>query len=248
MAADAVSQGIAVQAWDPDPARRVDGVIRSSSAIEAIEGATIVLSVNSATAAVGAAESVRSALTRGQIYADLNAAGPDVKRSAADVVRPSGALFADVALMGVVPQHGIGTPALASGPGAAALADAMRPLGMPIEVIGDEVGAAATRKLLRSVFMKGLAATAIETMQAAEAAGCPGWMRGEIETILLGADAALLDRLLTGSEQHATRRVAEMQSAQALLAELGVDPHVSEAAERWLRTLGASGSDVSSQA
>ena len=123
---------------------------------------------------------------------------------------PTGASFADVALMGVVPRDGLSTPALVSGPGAQAFAARLRPLGMPVEVLGDEPGVAAARKLLRSVFMKGLAASCLESLRAARAAGCEDWMRAEIEAVLTGADAALLERLVTGSARHATRRIAEV--------------------------------------
>ena len=46
-----------------------------------------------------------------------------------------------------------------------------------------EPGAAAARKLLRSVFMKGLAASCLESLRAARAAGCEDWMREEIEGV-----------------------------------------------------------------
>ena len=52
------------------------------------------------------------------------------------------------------------------------------------------------------------------------------WMREEIEGVLAGADAALLERLVTGSARHATRRIAEVADARELLAELGVEPLV----------------------
>ena len=54
---------------------------------------------------------------------------------------------------------------------AEAFAAALRPLGMPVEVVSDRAGDAAEMKLLRSVFMKGLAASAIESLDAAGAQG-----------------------------------------------------------------------------
>jgi 3-hydroxyisobutyrate dehydrogenase-like beta-hydroxyacid dehydrogenase len=153
------------------------------------------------------------------------------------VVAPTGAQFADVALMGVVPRDGLRTPALVSGPGARAFAARLGPLGMPVEVLGDEPGAAATRKLLRSVFMKGLAASCLESLRAARAAGCEDWMREEIVGVLERGDEALLERLVTGSAQHATRRIAEVADARELLAELGVEPRVTGAAGGWLAEL-----------
>ncbi len=81
-----------------------------------------------------------------------------------------------MALLGPVPARGLRTPALASGDGAHAFADALGPLGMPVEVVSPTAGDAATLKLLRSVFMKGLAAAAIESTAGAEAAGHAEWL------------------------------------------------------------------------
>jgi 3-hydroxyisobutyrate dehydrogenase-like beta-hydroxyacid dehydrogenase len=108
---------------------------------------------------------------------------------------------------------------------------------MPVEVLGDQPGQAAARKLLRSVFMKGLAAASIESLRAARQAGCEPWMRDEIAATLARADEQLLDRLLDGSARHAARRVGEMRDARELLAELGVEPRVTGAAEDWLAQL-----------
>ena len=85
--------------------------------------------------------------------------------------------FVDVALVGVVPSHRARDPALASGAAAERFAELFRPLGMPVEVVGPEPGDAAAIKLLRSVFMKGLAAAAIETLAGGRAprASKPGF-------------------------------------------------------------------------
>ena len=225
--ADLVAAGVAVRGWDPDESRGVDGVARAGSAVDAVSGADVVLSVNGQAAAVAAARSVAGALASEQLYADLNTTSAGVKREVATALAASGALFADVALLAPVPGRGVRTPCLVSGPGAARFAELFRPLGTPVEVLGPEPGEAATRKLLRSVFMKGIAAAAIESLAAAEAAGAEAWLREQILTVL---DEQLLDRLLAGSRQHAVRRVDEMEAASALVAELGLEPHVARAA------------------
>jgi len=237
IARDLVAAGASVRAFDPAHPKAPDGIHVASDAGSAVAGSDVVLSVNAATAALDAADSAASDLRAGQVYADLNAAAASVKRAVADVVSPTGAAFADVALMDVVPGHGLRTPALASGPGAEDFARRLGPLGMPVEVLDGEPGVAAARKLLRSVFMKGLAAACIESTRAARAAGCEDWMREEIAGVLSGADGALLERLLTGSERHATRRIHEVRDARELLTELGVEARVSAAAEGWLTEL-----------
>jgi 3-hydroxyisobutyrate dehydrogenase-like beta-hydroxyacid dehydrogenase len=237
IAGDLVAAGASVRGFDPVTGESIAGVERAADACAAVTGADVVLSVNAAAAALEAAGSAAAGLRAGQIYADLNSAGAALKRAVAQVVAPTGAVFADVALMGMVPRDGLRTAVLVSGPGADAFAQRLRPLGMPVEVLGDEPGAAAARKLLRSVFLKGLAASCLESLRAARAAGCEDWMREQIEAVLTGADAALLERLVTGSARHATRRVGEVRDARELLAELGVEPRVTAAAEGWLAQL-----------
>jgi 3-hydroxyisobutyrate dehydrogenase-like beta-hydroxyacid dehydrogenase len=232
-----VAAGASVRGFDPAGGDDVAGVQRAADARAAVAGSDVVLSVTAASAALEAAGGAAGALRAGQVYADLNSAGAALKRAVAEVVAPTGAQFADVALMGVVPRDGLSTPALASGPGARAFAQCLGPLGMPVEVLGDEPGAAATRKLLRSVFMKGLAASCLESLSAARAADCEDWMRAEIEAVLTGADAALLERLVAGSARHATRRIGEVRDARELLTELGVEPRVTAAAGGWLAQL-----------
>lgn len=237
IAADLARGGADVRGWDPLAERIIDGVARAAQPAEAVRDASVVLSVNAAAAALEAARSVLGQLGPGQVFADLNSAGPPLKRELDALVAPTGAGFADVALMGVVPSTGVRTPALVSGTGADDFARRMGPLGMPVEVVGCEAGVAATRKLLRSVFMKGLAATIIEALAAGAEAGCEDWLRAEIAAVLTSADAALLDRLESGSRRHAARRVHEVTDAGDLLRELGVEPRICEATAAWLLQL-----------
>jgi 3-hydroxyisobutyrate dehydrogenase-like beta-hydroxyacid dehydrogenase len=113
----------------------------------------------------------------------------------------------------------------------------MRSFGASVDVVGPEPGAAAGRKLLRSVFMKGLAASVLESLAAAEAAGCADWLRADIAATLRDADESLVDRLVGGSTQHAVRRIAEMEAAAELQRDLGVEPRVALAAAAVLRGL-----------
>jgi 3-hydroxyisobutyrate dehydrogenase-like beta-hydroxyacid dehydrogenase len=234
LAADLAAADAVVRGFDPAVASVPPDVEAALDAAAAARGSDVVLSVNAAAVAIEVARDALDGLGPGQVYADLNTSGHALKRELAEIVAPSGAAFADVALMAPVPGRGLRTPALVSGPGADDFAARLGPLGMPIEVLGAEPGAAAARKLLRSVFMKGLAAACIESVRAARAAGCEDWMRAEIAGVL---DAALLERLLTGSERHATRRIHEVRDARELLAELGVEGRVSAAAEGWLTEL-----------
>jgi 3-hydroxyisobutyrate dehydrogenase-like beta-hydroxyacid dehydrogenase len=128
-----------------------------------------------------------------------------------------------------------------SGPAAEDVARLLRACGATVSVLAGPAGAAATRKLLRSVFYKGMAAAAIEALHAARAAGCEDWLREHIAAELAAADGGTLARLEQGSYQHARRREHEMAAASDLLNELSVPPRVTRASQRWLNQLATEG-------
>ncbi|HEU5107780.1 MAG TPA: DUF1932 domain-containing protein, partial [Micromonosporaceae bacterium] len=116
------------------------------------------------------------------------------------------------------------------GQGAAAYAGILGGFGADVTVQPGPAGAAMSRKLLRSVFYKGLAAAVVEALAGAEAAGCADWLRGNIGAELAAFDAQTIDRLVDGTHRHARRRADEMAAASEQLRELGVAPRVAAAA------------------
>jgi len=243
IAADLVAAGVEVLGYDPVAVSAPEGIARAEDPGSAVHGSTVVLALTTASTALEAAESAVPGLGTGAIYADLNTASPALKHDIAALVDGAGARFADVALLGPVPARGLGTPALASGSGAQAFAEVFGPLGMPVEVVSDRPGDAATLKLLRSVFMKGLAASVLESLRAAEAAGHARWLEGEIAEVV---GEPLLERLVEGSRLHAARRLDEMEAARELLRELGVEPRIAAASAAVLAELAAGGRQVRS--
>ena len=173
-------------------------------------------------------------LRPGQIYADANTAASALKQELAALVAPSGAAFADVALMAPVPGRGLLTPAVASGPGAETFRRCFEPLGMPVTVLPGPPGVAAMRKLLRSVAWKGVAAVVNEALTAARGVGLEQWMRTELLDLFQSANDETLTRFEEGSRRHARRRAHEMADVAALLRELGIAPHLSDAARAQL--------------
>ncbi|MBO8140806.1 MAG: NAD(P)-dependent oxidoreductase [Firmicutes bacterium] len=242
IAQDLVARSVTVRGWDPVKAPPGE-VVQAGNAQDAVSGADVVLSVNTAAVALEVASSVADHLSPGTLYADLNTGAPELKRAVARAVEAAGALFVDVALMAPVPGRGIATPVLVSGQGAARFAELFAPLGMSVEVVDGRPGSAASRKLLRSVVMKGMAAAVIEGLRAAQRFGCEDWYMSEVRSIFAGADEALVERLISGSRRHAVRRSHEMRIVSEMLLSAGVHPRISMAAAEWLKELSVPGQD-----
>ena len=87
IAADLVAAGASVRGWDP-AAPVPEGVEAARRRrAEAVAGSgRLVLSANSAAAALEAARSASGALREGQVFADLNTAAPALKRELAEAV------------------------------------------------------------------------------------------------------------------------------------------------------------------
>lgn len=241
IAAGLVEAGTVVHAYDPKPVATPPGVSRFTEPGEAVAGVSAILSV---TAARDSETAITQALDRipgGSLYADLATASPELKRRLASLTNGSGIRFADVALMGTLPGNGLRTPTVVSGPGAGEFAELMSGMGMPVEVVSGEPGAAAAHKLLRSVVIKGLGALLIEAMKGATARGVSDATWDNLVAQLTGMDEGFLLRLIEGSETHAERRLDEMSAVVDLLTDSGVDPVMSEATRRLIEEVRSTG-------
>jgi 3-hydroxyisobutyrate dehydrogenase len=234
-AADLAAAGWQVTGYDPAPIPTPPAVRCAPSIRDAVAEAELVVSLTGSRFAVDAAGETAGALLAAACYADFNTTAPSIKRAVAERI---GGPVADVAVLAPVPRRGAATPLLVSGPGADTVADAFRSAGARVDVLAEPVGAAAGRKLLRSVFMKGLATTVLEAVTAGEAAGCADWVREQLAAEL---GPELVDRLITGTRQHAARRLDEMRASRDYLTELGVPTEVCDATIESLTRAGSAG-------
>ncbi len=223
-----VDAGCRVTAYDPGSVDTPPGVERTASAREAVAGADLVMSLVTGAHAVAVATDVAGALDGAAVYLDLNAASPAVKQAVVEQVGDAAAV-ADGAIIGSVLRYGAQVEVLLAGPGAEAAAAHLDVIGAAHECIGGSVGDASRRKLLRSVFMKGLGALITETVDAGEAAGDGAWVREQVANALVDGESAL-DRLDKGTRVHALRRAGELQASLALLQEVDAVSSVTRGA------------------
>ncbi|MFG1270704.1 NAD(P)-dependent oxidoreductase [Xanthobacter versatilis] len=188
----------------------------------------IVISAVTGEVALSVARSAFPFLSPGAVYADFTTARPDDMRLAAKEAQDRGILFVDVAIMGGITLAGAQTPLLCAGDGAERLAEALAPLGGRIRVLADGApGDAVTLKLLRSIFVKGMEALAVECLTLAQSAG----LKAKLYDNLVDVDEAhlpdFLDMLVRTHVIHAARRLHEVESAEAQLEAAGFSPLVT---------------------
>lgn len=207
--------------------------------LAALAGACdIILCATSAKYALAIAKDAAPLLRPGTVYADLNSASPGVKKAIGEAVAASGALFADVAVMELVPPHGHRVPLAVSGTGGAAFTERLLPFGMKISYINEKAGSSSALKMLRSIFMKGLTALLLETLTAGRKAGVDREIMESISGTVNSrplADTATM--LITRTAIAAERRVSEMGEVLDTLAEMGLDGSASAATKAKLQAL-----------
>lgn len=232
--------GAVIRGYDPSLDLTGAGVAQVASVAEAVDGADVVLSLVGAPAAEDAARAALDALAAARaetVFADLNTAAPDVKRRIAAIARERRVPMADVAVLAPVPRAGHRTRLVASGDGAQRFADRVTPLGVPVEVVSGDAGDAARLKLLRTVFMKGLATLILESVAAAREAGAEDWMREQLAHELGPGGRDLVDRLIQGTHRHAVRREIEVRDALVELEGLRVPTDMTRATLAWFERI-----------
>ena len=197
---------------------------------EMLARADIVLSTVTSHVALSAARDCVALLRAGQMYIDLNATSPAVKRETASVVAQSGADFVEGAILSAVGVAGADAKVLLCGPRADEASAILSRLGLNVHAYGAEIGKASSFKMLRSIFSKGIEALLIECLLAGRHAGIEQALWQEIVATI---DAASFDDV-GGNwvRTHATahgRRYHEMLQVAEVLRELQVDAPMTSA-------------------
>lgn len=235
--ADLAAIGASVTGTDPRVSTRPPGVVLAPDIAASVADADLVLSLVGAKEATAVLVEALAAMRPTAVYADMNTADPEHKRRLAAVAAERGIPFTDVAILAPVPRERIRTPLLLSGAGAEDLLPVVTGMGIPASVVGVEAGIAAGHKLLRSIFMKGLAALVLESVTAAEQFGAQDWVRAQIASELGESGDALVQHLLAGTERHAVRRETEMRDVRAFLESLGAEHPMTDGTIAWLHAV-----------
>ena len=181
---------------------------------------------------------IEDSLGRDKIYADVSASTPAVKEKIWEAVERTGVWFVDAAMLGSLPKDKHRVPITASGNGAELFKEKMTPYGMKISTVGEKAGAASAIKLVRSIYMKGIASLMIEMLRAADAYDVSNEVVSSIAKSMDNIPfTSHLDRLVTGSAIHCVRRAAELKGSIAMLKECSLDSEMTSATKHTLESL-----------
>ena len=219
------------------------GAAYLESAEEVVRKSDVILSVVTPEASVVVAREAALHLKPGQIYLDLTSSFPDDMKVIAALVEPTGAKFADGAMMGALPIYGHKVLIYVAGPSAEEAARILNQRGMNLQVVGKEPGQASAIKLILSISTKGLEALLVEMLLAAHPYGVEEQVLSALNQFFVMGLEALINRFVGSDAVHAGRRVKEMESSVKLLKNLGVDPIMTEATVqrlKWSASLGLS--------
>jgi 3-hydroxyisobutyrate dehydrogenase-like beta-hydroxyacid dehydrogenase len=216
------------------------GVRLATSAADAVRGAGIVISAVTAASSLEAAQSVKPHLG-GQFFLDINSVSPGRKQATATMLGQQ-ARYVDVAVMAPIHPARHQTPLLLAGPHAEAVEPILQDLDMRTSRAGQEIGAAAAIKMVRSVMIKGMEALTYECFVAAARAGVTDEVIASLAKTFPTLDwAKIIEYNLERMASHGARRAAEMEEVADTLRELGVEPHMASATVKRQREMGELG-------
>lgn len=217
------------------------GVELQPSIRKVCERANLIIALTPGKAALSALRKARSHLTADHVYVDASTASVKDMEQAARMLEGV-AHFVDAALMEPVPQGGIRTLLVASGPKAGFVRDTLAPYGMNIQVVSDKPGAASAMKLMRSVCTKGLAALLLESLEAAQRYGITDAVAADMIRFVDGRPFEdIIKRFVCGTAIHAERRIHEMSESLTLLRSLGGSTRMTRATRGMLQEIVAMG-------
>lgn len=216
------------------------GVTLFNTAKEVAGEADVIFGAVPSSFAMDVCEEIKGVLGEGKLYADVSASTPSIKEKIWEAVKDTGVKFVDAAMLGSLPKDKHQVPITASGNGAVLFQELMSPLGMKITTAGEKAGAASAIKLVRSIYMKGIASLMIEMLQAADAYDVSDEVISSISKSMDNIPfTSHLDRLVTGTAIHCHRRAAELKGSIAMLEECGFSSAMTEAAKKRMEDMEA---------
>jgi 3-hydroxyisobutyrate dehydrogenase-like beta-hydroxyacid dehydrogenase len=220
------------------------GARLAASAADAVRGTDIIVSAVTAASSLEAARSVEPHLSGNPYFLDINSVSPGRKQETEKLLATK-ARYVDVAILAPIYPARHQTPLLLAGPHAQTVIPLLiDELEMRGAIAGDEVGAAAALKMIRSVMIKGIEALTLECFLAATRAGIVDEVAASLKNNYPTLDwTKVIEYNLERMASHGIRRADEMDQVAETLRELGLDPLMATATSARQREMGAIGKE-----
>ncbi len=220
------------------------GARLAASAEDAVRGSDIIISAVTAASSLEAARSVEPHLSGNPYFLDINSVSPGRKQETEKLLG-SKARYVDVAILAPIHPARHQTPLLLAGRHAQTVMPLLiDELEMCGAIAGDEVGAAAALKMIRSVMIKGIEALTLECFVAAKRAGIVDEVAASLHNNYPTLDwTKVIEYNLERMASHGIRRADEMDQVAETLRELGLDPLMATATSIRQREMGEIGKE-----
>jgi 3-hydroxyisobutyrate dehydrogenase-like beta-hydroxyacid dehydrogenase len=220
------------------------GARLATSAEDAVRGSDVIVSAVTAASSLEAAKSVEPHLSGNPYFLDINSVSPGRKLETEKLLA-SKARYVDVAILAPIHPARHQTPVLLAGPHAETvmplLIDELEMRGV---IAGNETGAAAALKMIRSVMIKGIEALTMECFVAAKRAGIVDEVAASLKNNYPTLDwNKVIEYNLERMASHGVRRADEMDQVADTLRELGLDPLMASATATRQREMGRIGKE-----
>ncbi|MEK3646341.1 NAD(P)-dependent oxidoreductase [Aeribacillus sp. FSL M8-0235] len=193
------------------------------------ECCTLIISLVNSAASEAVAAGVAKGISKGTIFVDLTTSTPLVKSKSEKLIVSNGGIYVDASIMGTVATEGQKVPLLIAGEQAEEVQALLNSLGFNSQAITHPNGGAASIKLLRSIFMKGLEALVLETMVTAKKYGVADEVMESISKTINNNDfTTFANALITTHVIHKNRRYKEIMDSCNLIKEAEIPPYVTD--------------------
>lgn len=179
-------------------------------------------------------QAMYSAHFKDKLIIDFCTAKPEHKFEISKIVDSVGGFYVDVAALGSFPALKHKVPMLISGKGSEKMIRTFSGFGLNLKVMSDKAGDAMVVKLCRSIYMKGLAALAIEMTEVSEAYGVKDQVWASLaESMDNDQFMVYTPRLINGTIRNLLRRTKEVEECIDLINRVGKNGTMTEATHRF---------------
>jgi 3-hydroxyisobutyrate dehydrogenase-like beta-hydroxyacid dehydrogenase len=201
------------------------GVAWALSHVDAVRGASLVLSAVTASQTVAVAQACAAGMEAGAFFLDFNSASPGAKINAAQLIDAASGRYVEGAVMTSLPPYRIQVPLLLGGAHATELLPLLHKLGFAAKVASTTLGVASATKMCRSIMIKGLEAMVLESFTTARHYGVEDAVIASLQETYPGIDwekqgAYLFQRAI----EHGRRRSEEVLEVAQTVREAGLTP------------------------